>query len=83
MQITPLEIGAAVTAICVLFGPKKLPKFSNRPATAWQTLDASDLGPANYAAGRAQSPVAARRDQHQFAIAGTSRPAPLPHELLF
>jgi hypothetical protein len=86
MQITPLEIGIAVTAVCVFFGPKKLPTFKrSKPATSWQTLSAADLGAANYAAGRAQSPVAARRasrDQHQFAVAGTNQ-APLPHELLF
>lgn len=87
MEITPLEIGAAVAVVCLLFGPRKFPKFNKpKPAANWQTLTAADLGHSNYAAARAPSPLSARRTatpEHQFAVVGTSRPAPLPHELLF
>jgi hypothetical protein len=91
MQVTPLELGLAVAAIFIAFGPKRLPSFKKKsPAIE---MARRNLAPSQYAAGRAPSPLQVARAQrangpaHQFAMADASqptlqwRPAPLPHEL--
>ena len=93
MQITPLELGLAVAAIVVAFGPRKLPNFK-RPSVevaAAPTASSRPLVPSQFAAGRAPSPLSMSvahdaAPAHQFAVADESaatprwRPAPLPYE---
>ncbi|MGH2905285.1 MAG: Sec-independent protein translocase subunit TatA/TatB [Solirubrobacterales bacterium] len=77
MGITPLELGLAVLAVFIVFGPKKLPSFK-RPAVhvPVERERNFNFAPSQYAAGRAPSPVAQRRigahgapEDHQFAMA--------------
>ena len=93
MQITPLELGLAVAAIVVAFGPKKLPSFK-KPSVEVAAMPATPsrpLVPSQFAAGRAPSPLSMSvahnaEPAHQFAVADDSapspqwRPAPLPYE---
>jgi hypothetical protein len=65
-HVTPLELGLAVAAVVIAFGPKRLPSFK-RPADA-NKVDISAMYPAMHAAGRAPSPLShsVAPPSHQF-----------------
>ncbi|MGH2905288.1 MAG: hypothetical protein ACRDKI_00785 [Solirubrobacterales bacterium] len=66
MNITPVELGIAVLALIVLFGPKKLPSFKKAPNK--NMVDLASLAPSQPAAARAPSPLSTSvaPPQHMF-----------------
>lgn len=59
MQVTPLELGLAAAAVCVIFGPKRLPRAKHKTKES-ESVDLSALSSSQYAAGRAPSPLSMR-----------------------
>ncbi|MGH2958747.1 MAG: hypothetical protein ACRDKE_04020 [Solirubrobacterales bacterium] len=99
MEIGSLEIILAVVAVFVIFGPKELPRRSKKPEAIKvkqvERVPLVERMPAQYAAGRAPSPLQLRAAERPLRSPGQSmdneRPqfasgdrdgSPLPHELL-
>jgi hypothetical protein len=89
MQVTPLELGLAAAAVCIVFGPKKFPG-SKKITKKSESVDLSSLAPSQHAAGRAPSPLSLRDASPVFvpeethAMADTDwnykQPSKLPYE---
>ncbi|MGH2905284.1 MAG: hypothetical protein ACRDKI_00765 [Solirubrobacterales bacterium] len=63
MRISPLELGLAVLALVVLFGPKRLP--GRQDDTVKAPVDLRSLAPSQPAAGRAPSPLSEQHNRPQ------------------